>query len=87
MGDQLQPVQATQKWYAKPQVLIPAAGIGYLFLNKKTRKTALLGSGAFLAFMGFKSRSEGSDYLSTGFGNAALVLGGALIFLGLRKKK
>ena len=41
MGDQLQPVQATQKWYSKPQVLIPAAALGYMIYNKKTRKTGL----------------------------------------------
>ena len=43
MGNQLESAQLIGKWYAKPQVLIPAAGIGYLLLNKKTRKTALLG--------------------------------------------
>lgn len=87
MGDQLQPIQPTQKWYAKSQVLIPAAGVGYLFLNKKTRKMALLGGGTFLILMGLKTRSEGDDTLSKGFGNMALGIGGALIFFGLRKNK
>ena len=41
MGEQLQPVQGIQKWYAKPQVLAATAAIGYLLLNKKTRKTSL----------------------------------------------
>lgn len=41
MGEQLQPVQGIQKWYAKPQVLVPAAALGYLLLNKKTRKSGL----------------------------------------------
>jgi hypothetical protein len=38
MGDQLQQYQTAQKWYAKPQVLAATAAIGYLLLNKKTRK-------------------------------------------------
>lgn len=50
MGDQIQPVQGIQKWYAKPQVLIPAAGIGYLLLNKKTRKIALYAAAAGAAY-------------------------------------
>ena len=41
MGDQVQQVQVTQKWYTKPQVLIPAAALGYMIYNKKTRKTGL----------------------------------------------
>jgi hypothetical protein len=41
MGDQLQLVQTAQKWYAKPQVLVPAAGLAYMIYNKKTRKTGL----------------------------------------------
>ena len=86
MGDQLQSLQTPQRWYAKPQVLIPAAGIGYLLLNKKTRKTALLGGGAFFIYNGFRMRSSG-DGLSEAFGKAALGLGAALIFFGLRKKK
>jgi hypothetical protein len=40
MGDQTQQM-VIQKWYTKPQVLIPAAALGYMVYNKKTRKTAL----------------------------------------------
>lgn len=86
MGDQLQQYQTSQKWYTKPQVLIPAAGIGYLLLNKKTRKTALLGGGAFFIYNGFRMRSYG-DRMSVAFGNAGMGLGAALIFFGLRKRK
>ena len=50
MGDQLQPVQPVQKWYAKPQVLMAAAAIGYLFSSKKTRKIALYATAAGAAY-------------------------------------
>ena len=52
MGDQLQQYQTAQKWYAKPQVLVPAAAIGYLILNKKTRKKTLTGGGSILMAVG-----------------------------------
>jgi hypothetical protein len=52
MGDQLQPVQAVGKWYAKPQVLAATAAIGYLLLNKKTRKKTLTGGGSILMAIG-----------------------------------
>jgi hypothetical protein len=86
MENQLESAQLIGKWYAKPQVLIPAAGIGYLLLNKKTRKTALLGGGALFIYNGFRMRSSG-DGLSEAFGKGALALGAALIFFGLRTKK
>ena len=86
MVDQLQQYQTSQKWYTKPQVLIPAAGIGYLFLNKKTRKTALLVGGAYSIYNGLRWRSSG-DGLNEKIGQAALGLGAALIFFGLRKRK
>lgn len=87
MGNQTQQVSVAQKLYSRPQMLIPAAVIGYMIYNKKTRKTALLGGGTFLMLMGLKTRSEGDDTLSKGFGNMALGIGGALIFFGLRKNK
>jgi len=52
MENQLQPVQAIQKWYAKPQALVPAAALGYLLLNKKTRKKTLTGGGSILMAIG-----------------------------------
>lgn len=86
MGDQLQPVQPIQKWYAKPQVLVPAAAAGYLLLNKKTRKPTLTAAGAVLMIMGVTSLREGSDSLSQGFGRIFAAAGAGLLWLGLRKK-
>ena len=77
--------QTIQKWYTKPQVLLPAAGVGYLLLNKKTRKPALLVGGAFFIYKGIKSQGSG-DGLTEAFGRGALGLGAALIFFGLRSK-
>lgn len=82
MGDQLQPGQTIQKWYAKPQVLISVAGVGYLFLNKKTRKMALLASGALLTYDGFTQRD---NYFAGSYGNAAIAIGGTLLFFGMKK--
>lgn len=79
------PGTVLQKWYTKPQVLIPTAGIGYLLLNKKTRKTALLVGGAYFIYNGFRLRNS-TDGFSQAFGDGALGLGAALIFFGLRSK-
>ena len=86
MENQLESAQLIGKWYAKPQVLIPAAGIGYLLLNKKTRKTALLVGGAYSIYNGIRLRNS-TDGFSQAFGSGALGLGAALIFFGMRKKK
>ena len=52
MENQLESFQQIGKWYAKPQVLIPAAGLGYLLLNKKTRKKTLTSGGSILMAVG-----------------------------------
>ena len=77
--------QAIQKWYTKPQVLVPAAAAGYLLLNKKTRKPLLTTAGAVLAVMGVSSYREGDD-LGKGFGKLFMAAGAGLLWLGLRKK-
>jgi len=76
-------------WYTRPQTLIPAAGIAYLLMNKKTRKTGLLLGGGFLVFNGFNSffgGSLGGDKTASGIGKLAMGAGGVLLFLGLRSK-
>jgi hypothetical protein len=86
MGDQLQPVQPIQKWYTKPKVLVTAAGIGYLLLNKKTRKPAIALAGVAVTVMGITSYKS-RDGLSQAIGRAFIPLGASLLWLGLRKKK
>lgn len=80
------PGQTLQSWYTKPQVLIPAVGVGYLLLNKKTRKPALIGGGALLIYNGLRWKSSG-DGLNEEIGKWALGAGGLLLFLGLRSKR
>ena len=83
MGDQLQPVQTIQKWYAKPQVLVPAAALGYLLLNKKTRKKTLTGGGAILvAIGGYSGITERKNETLSGLYKLPLIAGGIMIFLG-----
>ena len=78
------PVAAGMSWSSK--VLIPAAGIGYLLLNRKTRKSALIGGGALLVYTGIRWKRIG-DGMGEGFGNWAMGAGGLLLFLGLRSKR
>ena len=78
------PVAAGQSWNTK--ALIPAAGIGYLLLNRKTRKSALIGGGALLVYTGVRWKRSG-DGMGEGFGNWAMGAGGLLLFLGLRSKR
>jgi len=86
MGDQLQQYQTAQKWYAKPQVLVPAAAIGYLLLNKKTRKKTLQGGGAILlAVGGFTYISSKDDPLS-GLSLLPAIAGGVMLALGYFSK-
>jgi hypothetical protein len=86
MGDQLQPVQPVQKWYAKPQVLIPAAGIGYLLLNKKTRKKTLTGGGSILvAVGGFYYITSRGDSLR-GLFLLPVIAGGIMLSFGKLSK-
>jgi len=86
MEDQLQPVQSIQKWYTKPQVLVPAAGIGYLLLNKKTRKPAIALAGAAMTVMGITSYKSKNGF-DQAFGRVFIPAGIGLLWLGLRKKK
>jgi hypothetical protein len=59
MGNQLESVQLIGKWYAKPQVLVPAAGLAYMIYNKKTRKTGLyiLAAGAAYVYYSLRTLS------------------------------
>ena len=82
MGDQLQQYQTAQKWYAKPQVLVPAAGLGYLLLNKKTRKKTLTGGGLILlAIGGYSGITERKNETLSGLYKLPLIAGGIMIFL------
>jgi hypothetical protein len=82
MGDQLQPVQAIQKWYANPQVLIPAAAIGYLLLNKKTRKKTLIYGGRILLVGGGSAYIFSKEGYLRGLYLFPAVAGGIMIALG-----
>lgn len=81
MGDQTQQM-VIQKWYAKPQVLIPAAGIGYLLLNKKTRKKTLTGGGGILLAIGGFTYITDKDGPFRGLSVLTAIAGGAMLALG-----
>lgn len=86
MGDQLQQYQPAQKWYAKPQVLVPAAAIGYLILNKKTRKKTLTGGGSILmAVGGFYYITSRGDSLR-GLFLLPVIAGGIMLSFGKLSK-
>lgn len=86
MGDQLQQYQTAQKWYAKPQVMVPAAAIGYLLLNKKTRKKALLYGGGIIFAYGAYNYFSSDDGMSKGFGTLFMTAGGGVLALGYFSK-
>jgi len=81
MGDQLESIQ----WYAKPQVLVPAAALGYLLLNKKTRKQALIGGGSILVAVGAYGSTSKYD-MTRGLSKLPLIAGGVLLALGYFSK-
>lgn len=87
MENQLQPVQAIQKWYAKPQALVPAAALGYLLLNKKTRKKTLTGGGSILVAIGgyYYITSKKDDPLR-GVTLLPAIAGGVMLALGYFSK-
>lgn len=83
MGNQLETVQLIGKWYTKPQVLAATAAIGYLLLNKKTRKKTLTGGGAILvAIGGYYGITERKNETLSGLYKLPLIAGGIMIFLG-----
>jgi hypothetical protein len=82
MGDQLQQYQTAQKWYAKPQVLVPAAAIGYLLLNKKTRKKTLLYGGRILLVGGGSAYIFSKEGSLRGLYLFPAIAGGIMIALG-----
>ena len=86
MGDQLQQYQTAQKWYAKPQVLIPAAGLGYLLLNKKTRKKTLLYGGGIIFAYGAYVHFSSKDDFGKGFARLFMAAGGGVLALGYFSK-
>jgi hypothetical protein len=86
MGDQLQQYQTAQKWYAKPKVLVPAAAIGYLLLNKKTRKKTLQGGGAILLAVGGFTYISSKDDPLRGLSLLPAIAGGVMLALGYFSK-
>jgi len=86
MGDQLQQYQTAQKWYAKPQVLVPAAALGYLLLNKKTRKKTLLYGGGIIFAYGVSTYFSSDDGMTKGFGKLFMTAGGGVLALGYFSK-
>ena len=73
------PAQTLQNWYTRPKTLAVLAIGGYILLNRKTRKPALIGGGALMLMSGLKDTS--------GPGGAFAIAGGLLLFLGLRSKR
>ena len=86
MENQLQPVQAIQKWYTKPQVLVPAAALGYLLLNKKTRKKTLTGGGSILVAIGGYYYISSKDDPLRGLTLLPVIAGGVMLALGYFSK-
>jgi hypothetical protein len=86
MGDQLQQYQTAQNWYAKPQVLVPAAALGYLLLNKKTRKKALLYGGGIIFAYGTYVYFSSDDSFAKGFAKLFMTAGGGVLALGYFSK-
>jgi len=86
MGEQLQPVQGIQKWYAKPQVLAATAAIGYLLLNKKTRKKTLTGGGSILVAIGGYYYISSKDDPLRGLTLLPVIAGGVMLALGYFSK-
>lgn len=69
---------ARRNFYTNPKVLIPAIGIGYLLLNKKTRKPALIFGGSALIYGAIRGE---------GWLNVLYYPGAIMLFLGLGSKK
>ena len=83
MENQLESFQQIGKWYAKPQVLIPAAGLGYLLLNKKTRKKTLTSGGLILlAIGGYSGITERKNETLSGLYKLPFIAGGVMLALG-----
>jgi hypothetical protein len=81
MGDQVQQVQVTQKWYTKPQVLIPAAALGYMIYNKKTRKKTLTGGGSILMAIGAYNYITSKNDPLRGLNLLPAIAGGVMLAL------
>lgn len=86
MGNQLESAQLMGKWYAKPQVMVPAAAIGYLLLNKKTRKKTLTGGGSILVAIGGYLYITGKDDTLRGLNLLPAIAGGVMLALGYFSK-
>ncbi len=86
MGNQLESAQLIGKWYAKPQVLVPAAAIGYLILNKKTRKKTLTGGGSILVAIGGYYYITSKDDPLRGLTLLPAIAGGVMLALGYFSK-
>ena len=86
MENQLESFQQIGKWYAKPQVLIPAAGLGYLILNKKTRKKTLTNGGLILVAIGGYYYITAKDDPLRGLTLLPAIAGGVMLALGYFSK-
>ena len=86
MGNQLETVQLIGKWYAKPQVLVPAAALGYLLLNKKTRNKTLTGGGSILVAIGGYYYISSKDDPLRGLTLLPVIAGGVMLALGYFSK-
>lgn len=67
-------------------MLIPAAGLGYLLLNKKTRKKTLLGGGGIIFAYGAYTYFSSDDGMAKGFGKLFMTAGGGVLALGYFSK-
>ena len=86
MENQLESFQQIGKWYAKPKVLIPAAGLGYLILNKKTRKKTLLYGGGIVFAYGAYVYFSSDEGFSRGIARIIMTAGGGVLALGYFSK-
>ena len=67
-------------------MLAPAAAIGYLLINKKTRKKALLYGGGIIFAYGAYTYSSSNDGMTKGFGKLFMTAGGGVLALGYLNK-
>jgi len=86
MGDQLQPVQVLGSKYSNPKLWIPAAAIGYLLLNKKTRKKTLLYGGGIIFSYGAYTYFSNNEGMTKGFGKLFMTAGGGVLALAYFSK-
>ena len=67
-------------------MLAATAAIGYLLLNKKTRKKTLLGAGGITFAYGAYVHFSSNDGFSRGFARLFMAAGGGVLALGYFSK-